>query len=88
MAFPIDYFGSSRGARRPCEACGEPITLNKKSPSIYGGGRFCSANCSKFRTPDKHIIWLEQHPEEYQAWLERKAKREKDGPSIDYEVPL
>jgi len=88
MRFPGNYFGSTFTTRRPCEACGEPITVNKKSPAIYGAGRFCSENCSKLRDPDKHLKWLLDHPEEYQAWLERKQEREKEGPKKEYEIPL
>ena len=89
MSRPINYWGSAgSGASRPCEACNEPIKVDKRSPAIYGGGRFCSPNCARLRNPDVHLKYLLDNPEEYQAWFERKKAREAAGPSMDYEVPL
>jgi len=88
MRFPGNMFGTTSGVRRPCEACGEPITVDKKRPAIYGGGRFCSERCSKLRDPDTHMKWLVENPEEYQAYMERKREREKAGPKKEYDIPI
>jgi len=89
MSRPINYWGSGgNGSRRPCEACQEPIKVDQRSPAVYGGGRFCSENCARLRTPELHLRYLEQNPEEYQAWFERRKGRDASNPSMDYEVPL
>jgi len=80
--------GSSGGPRRPCEACGEPISIDGRNPAVYGGGRFCSEKCSKLRDADKHMRWLIDNPEEHQAWFERRQERDRSGMSREYDVPL
>jgi len=78
MRTPTDYFGTVGQVKRPCEACNKPIKIDNNNPAIYGGGRFCSQLCSKFRTYDRYIEWLQENPEEYKKHLEEKGEIEKE----------
>ena len=59
------------GGSRVCEACKRAITDQN---SVYGSGRFCSQNCSKLRTPERHWDWLLEHPDELKIWQEAEQK--------------
>ena len=77
MKSPNNYFlGSTRGTNRPCECCERPVRVDEDAPAVYGSGRFCSEKCSKLRTPEKHWAWMEEHPEEYEAWSKWKTELE------------
>ena len=73
IPFQSPYQGSGAPWTRDkkCKACGEVI---KPSKNIYGSGRFCSDLCNNLRTPERHMDWLKDHPEEYKAWQERRNK--------------
>ena len=89
MTYP-NYFGSVNQVRRPCECCEKPISADKETPSIYGGGRFCSELCSKLRTNDKYLEWLQENPEMYRNYLENKGllKKEVDKTVFDRSIQL
>ena len=77
MRSPNNYFlGTSRTSFRPCECCNRPVKIDDKNPEVYGSGRFCSKECAKLRTAEKHYVWKNENPEDYKLWDERKTKLE------------